>query len=117
MKTLEAKNMPETQRLQLQQLRKTIAEIGVTHYKPQTDAEKQYDLLQVEKIKAEIAKITSAADKPAKVDPKLSAESYAHYKDQIDNSSYTKQQKLDFAASVSGEMTASDYANLVKGIQ
>lgn len=57
MAELEAANLPETQRLELQKLRKQIADIGVVHYKPQTAAEKEYDEAQVRKINAEIAKI------------------------------------------------------------
>jgi hypothetical protein len=66
---------------------------------------------------AQIDKLKNPTAADAKIDPKSSAEAYANYKDQIDNSTHTKEQKLAFAASVSGEMTASDYANLVKGIK
>lgn len=57
MKQLEAKNFPETERIKLQKLKKELADVGVAHYKPQTQAEKEFDEQQVLKIKAEIEKI------------------------------------------------------------
>lgn len=62
-KRLELAALPEMQRQELEKIKKTISDIGVTHYKPQTDAEKQYDEQQVVKIKAEIDKIKNVTDK------------------------------------------------------
>lgn len=65
MAELEAANLPETQRLELQKLRKQIADIGKVHYKPQTAAEKEYDEAQVRKINAEILKIENGGSSTA----------------------------------------------------
>lgn len=117
MKQLEAKNLPEQQRLELQQLKKQIAQIGVVHYKPQTASEIEMDKVQLDTAKKQLEILNGKTPAVPKVDPKLSAEAYAHYKDQVDNSSYSKSQKLSFAESVKDEMTDTDYAKFVKGIQ
>lgn len=117
MKQIDAKNYSQESQLKLQQLQKQIADIGVVHKTPQTVAQIEYDQQQVIKIKAEIEKLNNPTPKPATVDPKESTDAYTNYSNQIANSTYTKEQKLAFAASVKDELTSSDYAKLVAGIQ
>lgn len=80
MKKLDATNYPEEVRIRLQTAQKTLNQIGVVHYKPQTDAEKQLDLLQVDKIKADIEKVKSDTNvknaKGALVNVKDSSDAY-----------------------------------------
>lgn len=57
MAELEAANLPETQRLELQKLRKQISDIGVVHYKPQTAAEIAEDKVKLAVANKQIADI------------------------------------------------------------
>ena len=82
----------------------------------QTFREKSFTADQEQRKLDNTYRDNQSGNKP-KVDPKLSAEAYAHYKSEVDNSSYSKSQKLAFAESIKDEMTDSDYANFVKGIE
>lgn len=55
MKAIDASNYSEQQKLQLEQLRKTVAEIGKVPYQSETD--KQLDQLKVEQAKLELQKL------------------------------------------------------------
>jgi hypothetical protein len=64
MKAIDASSYSEQQKLQLEQLRKTVAEIGKTPYQSETD--KQLDQLKVEQAKLELQKLREG--EPAKAD-------------------------------------------------
>ena len=64
MKQIDASNYSEQQKLQLEQLRKTVAEIGQQPYQSETD--KQLDQLKVEQAKLELQKLREG--EPAKAD-------------------------------------------------
>lgn len=120
MKELEAKNLPEKEKLELQKLRKQIADIGVVHYKPQTEAEKEYDKQQVVKIKAEIAKIKNEVpetpeDPPVKLDPKESTDNLSEAKVNLDG--YSQTDARTYAQGIRDYLTDSDYKALIKFIE
>lgn len=79
-KRLELETLPEMQKQELAKIKKQIQDIGTVHYKPQTQAEKDYDLQQVDKIKAEIDKIkgetTGKTLKGTPVNAKASSDAY-----------------------------------------
>ncbi|WP_339317919.1 hypothetical protein [Paenibacillus sp. FSL R10-2734] len=63
MKQIDASNYSQQQKLQLEQLRKTVAEIGKVPYQSDTDA--RLDQLKVLTAEAELQKLQETAAKPA----------------------------------------------------
>jgi hypothetical protein len=64
MKQLEAKNLPEKTRLELQQLKKTIEQIGVVHYKPQTQTEIDMDSTNLKIAQAKLKELQNGGGNP-----------------------------------------------------
>jgi hypothetical protein len=116
MKELEAKNLPEKERLELQQLKKQIAQIGVVHYKPQTENEIAMDKVQLETAQKQLEILKGKTPASTPVPSKDSTNNLAYYQDQTDNSTHSKADKLAFAESKQGELTDADYKAWVKSI-
>jgi hypothetical protein len=67
-KQLDLANYSEKQKLEIEQLRKNIAQIGVVHYKPQTEAEIAEDKVKLATATKQLADIATGkypSDKPA----------------------------------------------------
>lgn len=84
LKQLDLKNAPEKARLEIQQLQKTVADIGVVHYKPQTATEIATDAANLKILQYKADNLESSESKPPKstdykLDPKF-AEDIAYIK-------------------------------------
>lgn len=108
MKQLEAKNLPEQQRLELQQLKKQIAQIGVVHYKPQTATEIEADKLQLRKLTAEVNKLENPDAKSVPINQKDSTDAYSTVYQDI-NDTKSLEEAYALVEANKGFLTDSDY--------